>query len=314
MCHWAVSTWEDRDCPGGCGSKRHGDVEGELLILGEYSPDIHPPTDVCSPLHCLIPHILPLVSCSPLGKDHPKCVSWVLTDAFYDSRNACLWEIFKRSSVTLLSTSVTLHSLPAKTNMSIVGASLCSEFSSGPVELASIVWMNLNPHSLPLDLVLWACGNTHVSPLFLFVCGQRLFHNSMPERSIISAALHVSHPTENSPQSYSLSWGIKMNQIQNNKRNAPPQWELLSGFLIQLRGAQCERGVEGSLWEKGKTISQTGYVPLPHLLPRTFRRKHLPPYTHSDTQWVHSVCSSLRKWILSVRIQGFPGGEGSWQG
>lgn len=25
-------------------------------------------------------------------------------------------------------------------------------------------------------------------------------------------------------------------------------------------------------------------MPLLHLLPQTFRRKHLPPYTHSDTQ------------------------------
>lgn len=62
MCHWAVSTWEDRYCPGGCGSKRHGDVEGELLILGEYSPDIHPPTDACSPLSHP-PHSASTLSC-----------------------------------------------------------------------------------------------------------------------------------------------------------------------------------------------------------------------------------------------------------
>lgn len=32
------------------------------------------------------------------------------------------------------------------------------------------------------------------------------------------------------------------------------------------------------MWEKGKTLLETGYVPLLHLLPQTFRRKHLPPY------------------------------------
>lgn len=38
------------------------------------------------------------------------------------------------------------------------------------------------------------------------------------------------------------------------------------------------------MWEKGKTVLETGYAPLLHLLPRTFRRKHLPPYARYDTQ------------------------------
>lgn len=75
-------------------------------------------------------------------------------------------------------------------------------------------------------------------------------------------------------------------------------WEriLLQGFKVKL-------------WEKSITVLQTGYVLLPHLLPRTFRRKHLPPYTHFDTQWVFASLCTLRKWILSMRIRGFPGGE-----
>lgn len=43
------------------------------------------------------------------------------------------------------------------------------------------------------------------------------------------------------------------------------------------------QGFEGKMWEKGKTVLQTGNVPLLNLLPQTFIRKHLPPYAHSDT-------------------------------
>lgn len=56
--------------------------------------------------------------------------------------------IFKRPSELQLSTIVILRSLPAKTNMVIVGMSLCSEFITGQGERASIVLIDLDPHSL----------------------------------------------------------------------------------------------------------------------------------------------------------------------
>lgn len=128
----------------------------------------------------------------------------MLTDAFYDSEECECVGIFKRSSELQLSTSVILRSLPATTNTAIVGTSLCSEFIIGQVELASIVLMDLDPHSLPLDLEYSAGGNTHVSPLFLFVCRQRVFYNSVPERSIISAASKSSSACESSHRDISL--------------------------------------------------------------------------------------------------------------
>lgn len=120
---------------------------------------------------------------------------------------ACLWEIFKASLVRFhQNASVTLRSLPAKTNMSIVGVSLCSRsFARAGRARQHCVNEPQPTQSLPLDSALLGSGNTHVSPLFLFVCGQRVLHNSAPERSIIPPAPRVSHPAENSPQSYSLS-------------------------------------------------------------------------------------------------------------
>lgn len=88
-----------------------------------------------------------------------------------------------------------------------------------------------------------------------------------------------------------------------------PTSEMLSvserGFLLQ--------GVAG---KKGKTVLETGYVPLPHLLPRTFRRKHLPPYTHSDTQMHNSSPPSVHtKEVNPVsEDKRFPWRRGSWQG
>lgn len=74
---------------------------------------------------------LSLVPCSPHWESLPKSVSWVLTDAFYDSEECKCVGIFKRSPELQLSTIVILHSLPAKTNMAIVGTSPCSESITG---------------------------------------------------------------------------------------------------------------------------------------------------------------------------------------
>lgn len=93
---------------------------------------------------------------------------------FMIPRNASVW---KSSNVHLSCTIVILHSLPAKTNMAIVGMSLCSEFIIGQGELASIVLMDLDPHSLPLDLEYSSSGNAHVSPLFLLFIDKEFFIN-----------------------------------------------------------------------------------------------------------------------------------------
>lgn len=169
--HWTVCTWQDRYCPSGCGSEWDGDVKGELLILSEYPPDIYPFPDLCFLFYLSLPSAFfffyALLFPFPRWESLPKCVSWVLTDAFYDSEECECVGIFKHASELQPSTIVILHSPPAKTNMAIVGMSLCSEFITGRVELASIVLMDLDPHSLPLDLEHSACGNTHVKP---FVC------------------------------------------------------------------------------------------------------------------------------------------------
>lgn len=93
-----------------------------------------------------------MLSCSlfPTGTAFPSVI-WVLTDAGYDSEECKRVGIFKGLSQLQLSPIVTLHSLPAKTNMAIVGMSSCSESITGRDELASIVLTDPNPHSLPLD-------------------------------------------------------------------------------------------------------------------------------------------------------------------
>lgn len=182
MCHWAVWTWQDRYCSSRCGSEWDGDIQGDIFILSEYSSHIHPPSDLCfhfnlilSPNSSASPSSVLSRSLFPHWESPPKCVSWVLTDAFYDSEECECVGIFKCSSELQLSTIVILRSLPAKTNMAIVGMSLCTEFIAGRVRLASIVLVDLDPHSFPLDLEYSYSGNTHVSPLFLFICRQRVF-------------------------------------------------------------------------------------------------------------------------------------------
>lgn len=120
-----------------------------------------------------LPLIFALYSFSPSTlfpvshwESHPNCVSWMLTDVFYESEECKCVGIFKHSYVLQLSTIVIPDWLPAKINMPIVGMSLCSEFITGRVELSSIVLMNFNPHSLPLDLEHSASGNTQVSLFF----------------------------------------------------------------------------------------------------------------------------------------------------
>lgn len=145
-----------------------------LLIFAFYS--------ICLSLHIFL-FLRSLLPCSPLGKPPQVCQ---LSD------NRCvLWfwgmRVCGNLQTLQLSAIVILQSLPEKTNMAIVGMSLCSEFITCWVKPASIVLMDLNPHSLPLDS---ASGNTHVSPLFLFVCRQRVFHNS------IGAAYHFSGTVE----------------------------------------------------------------------------------------------------------------------
>lgn len=91
----------------------------------------------------------------------------------------------------------------------------------------------------------------------------------------------------------------------------PLWWEPLSGFLMQAaaviarcweegRGEAEERGggVLGSVGERENIFffADRMCAPLPHLLPRTlFGRKHLPPCTRPDTQWVLFVGLALRK-------------------
>lgn len=69
LCHVVVYRRKDRYCPSGCESERYGNIEGELLILSEYSTDIYPPTDLRSPLFLSL-HIVP---CFPLGKSSQLC-------------------------------------------------------------------------------------------------------------------------------------------------------------------------------------------------------------------------------------------------
>lgn len=113
--HRVVCIRKNGYCPSGRGTERDGDIEGELLLLGECSPDIRWTLSLC----ILIPRLSRLFLV-PHWESHPKCVSWVLTDAFYESEECKCVGIFKRSSGLQTSAIVILSSLPAKTNTSIV--------------------------------------------------------------------------------------------------------------------------------------------------------------------------------------------------
>lgn len=117
--YWVLCIRQDRYGPSGCGSEWDGDIEGELLILSESSPDIRFHRNVfflSLPPHSLLSRLFFV----PHWESHPKCVSWVLTDAFYESEKCKCVGIFKRSSGLQTSTIVILSSLPAKTNMVFV--------------------------------------------------------------------------------------------------------------------------------------------------------------------------------------------------
>lgn len=66
-------------------------------------------------------------------------------------RNASVWESSNIHVSCKLSTIVIRHWMPEKTNTVIVGMSPWSEFITGRGELASIVLIDLNPHSLSVS-------------------------------------------------------------------------------------------------------------------------------------------------------------------
>lgn len=107
---------------------------------------------------------------------------------------------------------------------------------------------------------------------------------------------------------------MRMNKIQNNKQYALLLWELLlwlpqatlrypvwEGFLL-LGVEGKERGKQ--FWRQDMCLCCISFLePLDGnicLLTPTPTHKHTIGLLHSCT---------LRKWILSVRIRGFPGGE-----
>lgn len=258
----------------------------------------------------------------PHWESLPMCVSWVLADAFYDSEECECVGIFKHSSALQLSTIVILHSLPAKTNMAIVGMSLCSEFITGRGELASIVLIDLDPHSLPLDLEYSVCGNTHVSPLFLFVYRQRVFYYSLLERSIISPASKSSSVCESSHWEITpilkplLIHEDEVNPEQQTLRRAVVGTPLgfpypslrcsvreEKGFYRWVLRVRCGRKGK-QFWRQDMCLYSISFLEALEgnicLLTPTLTHKHTIGLLHPCT---------LRKWILSVRIRGFPGGE-----
>lgn len=73
--HWALCRRQDRHCPSGCGSEWDGDIEGELLLLSECSPDIRGNVVFLS-LSLRIPILLlSRLFLVPHWESHPKCVS-----------------------------------------------------------------------------------------------------------------------------------------------------------------------------------------------------------------------------------------------
>lgn len=195
--HRVLCIQQDRHCPSGCGSEWDRDIEGELLILSECSPDIHIHWTV---VFASLPQhshscALPLVSCSPLGKSSQvcqlsvnRCVLWVRGMWVCGNLQTLIWAANKHHCQSELTAS--------KNKYVNCWTSLCSEFIIGRVELASIVLMDLNPHSFPLDLEHSVSGNTQVLSLFHFILNKEIFHNSLLEQSIISAALPLNYPTE----------------------------------------------------------------------------------------------------------------------
>lgn len=173
--HWVLCIWQDRYCPSGCGSEWDGDVEGELLILSECSPDIRFHWNVV--FLSLPPHshssALPLVSCSPLGKSSQvcqlsvnRCVLWVWEMQVCGNLQTLIWTANKHHCHSEFAAS--------KNKYGVCWTSLCSEFIIGRVKLASIVLMNPHPHSFPSDVEHSVGGNTQVWPLFHFICRQRV--------------------------------------------------------------------------------------------------------------------------------------------
>lgn len=117
---------------------------------------------------------LPLVSCSQLGKSSQvcqlsvnRCILWVRGMQVCGNLQTLIWAANKHHCHSELAAS--------KNKYVDCWMSLCSELIIGQVEPASIVLMNPNPHSLPLDLQHSVSGNTQVRPLFLFICRQRVF-------------------------------------------------------------------------------------------------------------------------------------------
>lgn len=130
--HWVLCRWQERHCPSGCGSEWDGNIEGELLLLSECSPDIRFHRNVfffSSRSLRILFLLLSRLFLVPHWESHPKCVSWVLTDAFYESKEWKCVGIFKRSSGLQTSTIVILSSLPAKTNMAFVERPLAQNSS-----------------------------------------------------------------------------------------------------------------------------------------------------------------------------------------
>lgn len=175
--HWVLFIRQDRYCPSGCRSEWDGDVEGELLILGECSPDIRFHWNVVSLSLSLSLHshssALLLVSCSPLGKSSQvcqlsvnRCVLWVREMQVCGNLQTLIWAANKHHCHSELAAS--------KNKYGVCWTSLSSGFIIGRVEPASIVLMNPNPHSFPSDLEHSVSGNTQVWPLFHFICRQRV--------------------------------------------------------------------------------------------------------------------------------------------
>lgn len=208
MCHWAVCIWQDWYCPSGCGSEWDRDVKGELLILSEYSPGIYSPADLCFLFRpSTFFFFYTLLFLVPHWESLPKCVSWVLADAFYDSEECKCVEIFKRSSE--------LHHCHS--------ALAASKNKYGDCWNVPLLWIHHwsgrasqhcvngpRPTQSPIGFrvfIQWKCT---CKPFVSSVYRQRVFHKSVLERSIIGAALPMSHPTEKSPWSWSPSWYMRI--------------------------------------------------------------------------------------------------------